>query len=138
MSHSPERVLLLTFARRGEEQAIERARRLLLAQYPGCRILAIGTPTSAPVLRAMGVDELIIFRSGQSKRQVLREAARRRPKVAAIVYSGSTEGHLKLEVAALGSGAKRVCRCLSDDNPEVVGRLRLFWSVAVKAVRAGA
>jgi len=132
-----ESVLLLTFARRGEEQAIRDALVALEHGFPAASVFAVATPASAPVLKSVWVGDLILHDSPGSARRVLREVAARKPKAAAIVYAGAApEAHLKLETLALRSGAPAVYRCLSGDRVQVIGRLRLCGSVVCKAVFA--
>ena len=131
-------VLLVTFARRGEEQAIRDALVELERGFPEAGVFAVATPDSAPVLKSVWVGDLIVYDARRPARRVLREVAARRPKAAAIVYaSGAPEAHLKLEVVALGSGARAIDRCLAQGRVQVVGRLRLFGSVICKAALAG-
>jgi len=127
-------VLLLTFARRGEENAIRVALQLLASEFPGAQVVALATPVSLPVLRALGVEDSIIVEPGRSGRQVLKDASRRRPRAAAIVYSDGAGAHLKLELAALFSGAPRTVRCVAGEWWDVIGRLRLLWMVAGKSL----
>jgi len=135
MSGPNHTVLLLTFARRGEESAIREALALLSHSFPDAAVFAVATPVSAASLELLGVADLVIFDHTRSARRVLAEAARRKPRAAAIVYSGARpEGHLKLEFVALRSGAGRIYRCLSEGSPELVGRVHLLGSVLWKAV----
>jgi hypothetical protein len=132
-----ESVLLLTFARRGEEQAIREALVALEHGFPAASVFAVATLASAPVLKSVWVGDLILYDSPGSARQVLRAVAARKPRAAAIVYAGvAPEAHLKLEMLALRSGAPAVYRCLSGERIQVIGRLRLCGSVVCKAVFA--
>ena len=139
MSGPPRTVLLLTFARRGEEEVVRAARAHLQAAAPDAEIVAVGTPVSAPALRESGVHEVLVYGDGRGARQVVREARGRRPRAAGIVYGGrGFSGHLKLELVALASGARRFYRFRPGEPPEVAGRPRLLCSAAAKGVRAGA
>ena len=135
MTPPPRNVLLLTFARRGEESAIREALALLHHNFPEREVFAVATPASAPALQHLGVSNLVLLSSTQPARRVLAEVAGRRPDAAAIIYSSPRpEGHLKLELVALRSGAPITYRCLSENPPELVGRVRLFGSVLWKAI----
>ena len=137
MGGERESALLLTFARRGEEEAIREALRGLREKLPDAEIAAVGTPVSAPVLAGLGVDDVIVYGEGRGARGVVREARRRGPRAAGIVYGGpGFSAHLKLEVIALGSGAKVVYRFVAEGAAEAVGRLGLLWSVMGKVLRA--
>ena len=127
--------LLLTFGRRGEDDAVRRAIAHLRQQ--GAReVLAIGTPVSAPFLRVVGADDILVYGNGTGARAVIRDLRRRRPRLAAIVYlDASFAGHLKLEALALLSGAKRVWRAAPDGPPTAIGRTGLASSVLAKSVR---
>ena len=130
-------VLLLTFARRGEEEAIRQAMAALREAAPDAVIVAVGTPVSGPVLEHLGVDELIIYGDGRGARSVVREARARRPAAAAVVYWGpGFAGHLKLELLALLSGPPRVLRLAPETPVRAVGRSRLALSVLAKVVTA--
>jgi hypothetical protein len=131
-----ETVMVITFARRGEDNTIRVAIQLLAGEFPGAHVIALATPVSAPVLRGLGIEDCLLLEPGRSPTWVLREAARRRPKAAAIVYSGSAKAHLKLEAAALLCGARRIVRCVAGEWWDVIGRLRLFWIVAGKSLLA--
>ena len=130
-------VLLLTFARRGEEAAISAALEHLRRALPDGRIAAVATPASSSVLRGLGVSDLIVYGEERTVRQVVAEMRARAPWAAAIIYSGPVlSGHLKLELLALSAGARRIYRFLPEEAPRVAGRLRLLASVAAKLVRA--
>ena len=138
MSAGGRTALLLTFARRGEEELAKRAARDLGEKLPGATVTAVGTPVSAPVLREVGVGEIIIYGNGRGARTVIREARARRPAAAAIVYwSPNFAGHLKLEILALLAGARRVYRFVPDGDPKQAGRVCLAWSVLLKTLQAG-
>jgi len=129
--------LLLTFAREGEEEAIRSAREALAQVVPGARVAAIGTPVSAPVLRGLGIAEVLVYGGERSAGQVLAEARAWRPAAAAIVYRGlDPAGHLKLELLALGVGARRTYRFMLDRAMEPVGRAGLLLSVLGKLAQA--
>jgi hypothetical protein len=131
-------VLLLTFARRGEEEAIRRAVTLLRPAGAEGDLVAVGTPVSAPLLRGLGVPEVLVFGEDGSARAVLAQLRRRRPRAAAIVYCGPRfGGHLKLEALALLSGARQVVRVLPEGEARL-GRVRLALAVAAKSVQAAA
>jgi len=131
--------LLLTFARRGEEAMVRRALDALREAVPGAEIVAIGTPVSAPALKCLGVDGVITYGDGRGARSVVRQARRRRPAVAALVYWGpGFSGHLKLEGLALLCGPPRVLRLTPESPVSPIGRPRLALSVLGKAVAAGA
>jgi hypothetical protein len=137
VSQQPDAALLLTYARRGEEAAIRKAIGALREDVPDARIEAIGTPVSAPVLRELGVENLIVYGAGQGTLQVIRQARARRFAAAALVYSGPRfSGHLKLEAVALLAGVKRAYRCGPQDQAVPVGRLRIAFSVFVKGLQA--
>lgn len=138
MGGKPESALLLTFARRGEEEAIREAVSHLRCEWPGAEIAAVGTPTSASVLRELGLADLVVYGEGRGARAVLREARGRKPRVAGIVYGGpGFSGHLKLELVALGSGAGRIDQFGEGESHRVVGRLRLLGSVCGKGLWLG-
>lgn len=127
--------LLLTFARRGEDDAVGRA--VAHVRQQGARdVLAVGTPVSAPFLRVAGADEILVYGDGTGTRAVIRDLRRRRPRLAVIVYlDASFAGHLKLEALALLSGAKRVWRAAPDGPPTAIGRTGLASSVLAKSLR---
>jgi hypothetical protein len=134
---SRTQVVLLTFARRGEEQTIRDALAALRTEIPDADLFAIGTPVSAPRLREAGVQTVITYGSGSGAGVVLREARSRRPAAAAVVYWGPRfGGHLKLEVLALLTGAKVTHRFAPGSDARSIGRLRLAWSVAAKCAAA--
>lgn len=131
-----EALLLLTFARRGEEEVIRRAATLLRQAGAGAEVIAVGTPVSAPGLRDLGLPEVLVLGEDGSARAVLAALRRRRPRTAAIVYCGPRfGGHLKLEALALLSGARRIVRVLPEGEARL-GRLRLALAVAAKSVQA--
>ena len=82
MTTRGERVLLLSFARREEEDAIRRAVNLLRAELPGAEITAVGTPVSAPMLSALSAERVIIYGGGRSARDAVEELRRCRPSLA--------------------------------------------------------
>jgi len=132
------RVLLLTFARRGEEAAVREAVRALAREFPEAYVTAVGTPASADKLRALGADEVIVFGEGRGARGVIRAARSLRAVGTMIVYGGpGRSGHLKLEVLALLANGGRLFRYPPDGRVTRVGRAGLLCSVAVKLVRAG-
>jgi len=134
MTTSRERVLLLTFARREEEDAIRRAVNLLRAELPGAEIAAVGTPVSAPMLSALGAERVIIYGGGRRVQDVAEELRRCRPSAAAIVYGWpGVSGHLKLELLALLSRARRIYRFPPDGAAGVTGRLGILCSTWAKA-----
>ena len=131
--------ILLTFARRGEEEAIRQALSALREALPGADVVAIGTPVSAPVLESLGVDDIIIYGDGRGARSVLREARARRPAAAAVVYWGpGFSAHLKLEALALLCRPPRVLRLAPEAPVSAIGRPRLVLSVIGKTLAAGA
>ena len=137
MSRREARALLLTFARRGEEEAIREAMGTLRQALPAARIEAIGTPVSAPVLRALGVAEVIVYGEGQGAREIVRQARARKPELVGIVYWGpGLSGHLKLEGLALLSRAGRIYRFVPGARARQIGRFRLAFSVCGKVARA--
>ena len=138
MSAERSRVLLLTFARRGEEAAVREAVHALAGEFPEARIAAVGTPASADTLLSSGVEELILFGDGSGVRGVIGAARSLRAVGTMIVYGGpGRSGHLKLEALALLANGGRLFRYLPDGRPIPVGRTALFCSAAVKLVRAG-
>jgi hypothetical protein len=128
--------LLLTFARRGEEEPIRRAMALLRPAGAQAGLVALGTSVSAPVLRGLGVPEVLVLGEDGSARAVVAKLRQRRPRTAAIVYCGPRfGGHLKLEALALLSGARQVVRVLPEGEARL-GRFRLALSVAAKSTQA--
>jgi len=140
VSDSPRATaLLLTFARRGEEEAIRQAMAALREAAPGADVVAIGTPVSRPVLEDLGVDDIIIYGDGRGARSVVREARGRRPAAAAVVYWGpGFSAHLKLELLALLCRPPRVLRLAPEAPVSAIGRPRLALSVLGKILAAGA
>jgi hypothetical protein len=145
MSDPTRNVLLLTFARRGEERAIQRAISALAEVAPGAQVIAVGTPVSAPVLRDLGIATILVYGDGKSARQVIEEAQLFMPEAAAIVYDNPRfRAHLKLEALALLIRVRTVLRCPPSPQaaeaetqlpkPETIGRLRLAWSVLTKGL----
>ncbi|MCJ7750110.1 MAG: hypothetical protein MUQ65_03295 [Armatimonadetes bacterium] len=132
--------LVLTFARRGEEEAIRQAMAALHETAPGADVVAIGTPVSAPILENLGVDDIIIYGNGRGARSVVREARGRRPAAAAaIVYWGPGFcAHLKLELLALLCRPPRLLRLAPEAPVSAIGRPRLALSVLGKILAAGA
>ncbi len=136
-AENPERVLLLTFARRGEEDVIRGARAALQEAHPGATAFAVATTESEPALRAAGISELVTLDGSRSASAVLREVAARRPTAVAVVYSDSAwQGHLKLEIVALWSRARAIYRCGPDGSRQAMTRASLWASVAVKGLQA--
>ncbi len=130
--------LLLTFARRGEDGEIERARDHLRQQLPDAQLVALGTPVSEPVLRRLGLEHIILYGGEQGARRAVREARARPPAAAAIVYcEPGFEAHLKLEAFALLSDARRLYLFSPGRPVKTIGRLRLACSVSGKALAAG-
>jgi hypothetical protein len=128
--------LLLTFARRGEDDAILQAI-ARLREHGVNEIASVGTPVSAPALRELGVGDIIPYGEGHGAQAVIGELRRRRPRMAAIVYWDSGfAGHLKLEMLALLSGARHVWRVAADAPAETIGRAELAWIVLLKGLRA--
>jgi hypothetical protein len=139
MSEKAPTAMLLTFARRGEEAVIADVLAWLRGEWQGVRVAAVGTPVSAPMLQELGVDEVIEFGDGQGAKATLREAKTRGPVAAAIIYGGPGFGaHLKLELLALGIGARRTYRFAPGQPPQAVGRAGLLASVVGKSARAAA
>jgi len=139
VSHSARTTaLLLTFARRGEEEAIRQALAALREAVPSADIVAIGTPVSGPVLKNLGMDDIIIYGDGRGARSVVREARGRRPIAAAVVYWGpGFSAHLKLEALALLCRPPRVLRLAPGAPVSAIGRPRLALSVLGKTLAAG-
>jgi len=136
MSAPNHTVLLLTFARRGEEAAIQHAVAALTARVPDARVIAVGTPVSAPVLRALGIADILIYGDGRSARQVIEEAQLFMPETVGIVYDDPLfRAHLKLEALALLVGAKTVWRFRPEGEAVRVGRFRLALSVLAKGLQ---
>jgi len=139
MSGPSHTVLLLTFARRGEEAAIQNALTALAERVPGARVIAVGTPVSAPVLRALGIADILVYGDGKSARQVIEEAQLFMPEVAAIIYDHPRfAAHLKLEALALAIGVRTILRFLPSPplpRPETIGRFRLALSVMAKGLQ---
>lgn len=131
--------LLLTFARRGEDDMVRQALDVLREATPGASIVAIGTPVSEPVLESLGVDEVITYGDGRGARSVVRDTRGRRPAVAAVVYWGpGFSAHLKLDALAFLCGPCCVLRLTPESPVSPIGRPRLALSVLGKAVAAGA
>lgn len=131
--------MVLTFARRGEEDDITRALALLAQREPGAPVAAVGTPTSEAALRALGLTDVIVFGSpGQSAFAALRAARARRPRAAVVLYRGpGAQGHLKLELLALALGAARIYRTVAGEDIRPVSKIRLGISVTGKLLGAG-
>jgi hypothetical protein len=128
-------MLILTFARRGEEEAVARA--VTLARETARQPVAVGTVTSTPSLKAAGVGDIVTYGEGRGGRTVLRELRARGAQEAAIVYwCPGYGGHLKLELLALASGARIIHRMLLDGKDDRVGRGALLRSVVWKTARA--
>lgn len=127
--------LLLTFARRGEDATIRQAVSRLRSEG-AASVIGVGTPVSAPALSGIGLGELILYGEGRSASAVVHEMRRRRPAMAAIVYSGAGyAGHLKLEALALLSGARRVQR-IAPAGSSAIGRASLAAIVLAKGLCA--
>jgi hypothetical protein len=140
MSAPLANLLLLTFARRGEEATIRHARAVLSERYPSARLIAIGTAVSAPVLCELGISDILIFGNGKSARQVIEEAQLFMPEVAAIIYDDPRfTAHLKLEALALAIGARTVFRFpppIPDPrSPIPLSRFRLAFAVLAKGLQ---
>ncbi|UCC68033.1 MAG: hypothetical protein JSV79_13135 [Armatimonadota bacterium] len=136
MGRERDGAVLLTFARRGEEEAIREALRHLRSELPGRQVAAVGTLVSAPVLRELGAEEVIVYGGGAGARAVVRELRGRAPAAVGIVYGGpGFSGHLKLELVALASAAGRIYQFLEDTRARRVGRGRLLASVCGKLAR---
>ncbi len=136
MSRASRRsAVLLTFARRGEEEAIREALAGLRHEMPEADVFAVGTSVSAPTLRTIGISAIVTYGDGRGLRAVVRDARSRRPAAALVVYwDTGAAGHLKLEALALLSGASITYRFVPGAGSKAVGRLRLACSVAVKCV----
>ena len=139
-------VLLLTFARRGEERAIQSAMASLTERVPGARVIAVGTPVSAPVLRALGIADILVYGDGKSARQVIEEAQLFMPETVGIVYDDpGFRAHLKLEALAFVVGAKTIWRfrpggeaalgAQASSLPVRMGRFGLALSVLAKGLQ---
>src|SRR5574340_1199354 len=138
MSEPAGNVLLLTFARRGEEAALRRALIRLYARYPSARVIAIGTPATEPVLKDFGVEHVLVHGAGQPARRVIEEAQLCMPEAAAVVYDNPRfGGHLKLEALAFLVGPRTILRCPPEGEPVTVRRLRLAFTVAGKTLSLG-
>ncbi len=137
MSGERDSLLVLSFARRGEEELVRRAVGHLTSEFPGAHIAAVGTPVSAPVLRGLGLADVIVYGGEQGARGVMRAVRARGPAAVAVVYAEPDfSGHLKLELVALASSARRVYQFAPGRSERVVGRLRLGLSVLRKALCA--
>lgn len=127
--------LLLTFARRGEDDAIRQALGRLRVEG-AVSVISVGTPVSAPVLSELGCDEVIIYGDGRNARAAITDLRRRRLAMAALIYSdASYAGHLKLEVLALLSGAGWVQR-IAPGASSAISRFSLAASVLAKGLSA--
>lgn len=127
--------LLLTFARRGEEEVIGAAI-ARLREGGASHIVAVGTEISAPVLQGFAVDEIIPYGEGQGVRAVIRELRRRHSVSVAIVYlDAGWGGHLKLELLALVGGARSVL-CLAPGRVKAIPRWRLLGRTCRKTLGA--
>jgi hypothetical protein len=126
--------LLLTFARRGEEETITRAITLLREECVS-HVAAVGTEISIPMLESLGVDSIIPFGAESGRGAVLHELRLRHSVCAAIVYfDASHRGHLKLEMLALLSGARRVFRIAPEGAVTRLGRGQLLALICVKSL----
>ncbi|MBN1461439.1 MAG: hypothetical protein JXA57_18075 [Armatimonadetes bacterium] len=135
MSKAQPRMLILTFARRGEQEAVTKA--VALAHELGRQPAAVGTDTSTPSLTAAGVEDIITYGEGSGARSVVRELRARRAEEAAVVYWGpGYGGHLKLELLALASGARSIHRIVLEEEGDRVGRGAVLRSVVWKIARA--
>jgi hypothetical protein len=129
--------VVLTFARRGEQDVIRAAVDEVSRRAGAAAFVAVATPASLPVLAEVGLRDTVVFGDGSGVRRVLAGVRSRRPGRAVVVYSsGRMSAHLKLEFVALASGARMTYRCAPGGRVEVVGRLGLAWSVARKCLRA--
>jgi hypothetical protein len=127
--------LLLTFARRGEDAAIRQAVSRLRADG-ATSVIAVGTPVSSPALSLLGVDDIAVYGDGRRAWAVICDLRRRRPAMAAVVYSDAgCAGHLKLEALALLSGATRVQR-IAPAGGSAIGRASLAAVVLAKGLCA--
>ena len=134
MNESRPCVLLLTFARRGEEEAIREGMAAVREDLPGAEFVALGTAVSAPVMRGLGLEDIILVGEGRGTQAVMREVRARAPRGTLVVYSGpGLAGHWKLELLALASGARRAYRWVPGGPMVVCGRLALAGSVVWKA-----
>lgn len=130
-------VLVLTFARRGEEGDIRAVLDWVRQQAPAARIVALATPGSADPLRAAEVEELLLVGASPSVREVAQVVRAARPDTAVILYDDKRlSGHLKLEVAALVSGAGGIWRWGPGGAGRRVGQAALAATAAVKAAAA--
>jgi len=135
MSDRGPTALLLTFARRGEEEEIRRALASLAGEFAGLRSMAVGTPASAPVLRDLGVEQVVIYGEGRGARETMREAKAHGPEIAAVIYCGpGTKGHLKLEALAVSIPTRHIYRFVPGAPARSIGRPALSISVAGKAL----
>ena len=145
MSDPTHNVLLLTFARRGEERAIQSTVLILREAVPGARVVAVGTLVSAPVLRDLGIATILVYGDGKSARQVIEEAQLFMPEAVAIIYDNPRFcAHLKLEALALLIGVRTILRCppppqtaeteIQAPKPQTIGRLRLALGVLSKGL----
>jgi hypothetical protein len=134
---SPQTALLLTFARRGEEDMIAEAMAVLRDAAPGAHLLAVGTPASEPALRRAGLDDILLYGDGRGARALLADLRARRPGLAAVVYwDSSFAGHLKLEALALLAGPARVLRLAPGVSARTLLRGALLRSVLAKSLQA--
>ena len=130
--------LLLTFARRGEEEAIRRAVAAALHHLPGARLVAVGTPVSAPVLKGLGLSEVLMYGEGQTMRGVFAKERQLAPELAVIVYDGpALRGHLKLEGLAWAARARVILRCAPEGEVRAAGRWALLATLAGKTLWMG-
>jgi len=131
--------IILSFARRGEDEAVRQAVARVREELPDARLAALGTPVSAPVFRSLGIDDVMVLGGERATRDVLREVKARGPRSAAITYSGpGTGGHLKLEILALSLPVSRIHRIVSGEAVRTASRARLALAVAGKIAQAGA
>jgi hypothetical protein len=139
VSESSPVAIIISFARRGEDEAIRRAVAQVREALPGARLAALGTAVSAPVLRSLGIDDVMVLGGERATRDVLCEAKARGPRSAAITYSGpGTGGHLKLELLALSLPVSRIHRIVPDEAVRTVSRARLALDAAGKVAETGA
>jgi hypothetical protein len=130
--------IILSFARHGEDEAIRQAVDRVRADSPGVHLAALGTPVSAPVLRKLGIEDVMVLGGERATRGVLLEAKARRPRVAAVVYSGpGTGGHLKLEALALSLPVRRIYRVVPGETVREASRPRLALAVIGKFAQTG-
>ena len=138
MSKSSSVAIILSFARQGEDDAICQAVDWVREEFPDAHLAAFGTPVSAPVFLSLGIGDVMVLGGERGTRDVLREAKARRPRVAAIIYSGpGTGGHLKLEMLALSVPARHIYRVVPGEAVCTASRARLALAVVGKILQTG-